>query len=754
MKLKSIDKIVKETCSKYDLKTIEELKGNVKKKTISYDQKPILDQDRTEHLIETEGRASKTSQERVLGLNDMVDLNYLVRGLRACKSVCRIIIRDEGFREIGYGTGFKVAPHLVLTNHHVLDTAEVAGISIIEFDFELDELGNPKTTTRFALSPNDFYLSNRELDYALVAIKPVAIFGDGNLEDYGFLRLNPNTGKIKPGEYATIIQHPSGQVKQVALRENELLSIEKNTLLYQSDTAPGSSGSPVLNDSWQVVGLHHSGLPKMDDSGNWLLKNGDIADQFADDADIDWVANEGIRASVIVDHVLENFNKSNESVGANKELLIEFKEACTGAIGTPLVDVQISEHKGKIKPSKAMIAAPVKRVVGNDTPGRNSSPANTPSVNAQSTNNNQPTVVDIPIKLSISMGNVQVNQANQILVGGFVGDSDSSGYNGSVNNTNQATAIERKMEPFHERDYTNRKGYNANFLGKRVPMPKTINKSSLSKTDDGSFILNYEHFSIINNKKRRMAIFTASNVDASQAAKRPEEGRAYGRSALSGLGKNDREKWFIDPRIPAEDQLSDEFYNKDRRSFDKGHIVQRNEVAWGSDYDEVRRANGDTYHITNCSPQVSNFNRSNLKGDWGKLENNIMKQAKREKYCVFSGPVLLKSDPLFKGVNQREGIEIQIPTAYWKIVTSINEQGELESFAFILAQDLSRTSFEFDVSEEWKAFMISIEELEEITINIKFPAVIKKADQYFTLRGDDVRISSELHDYQEWSLYE
>ena len=743
MKLRSIDGIVKETCVKYDLKTIEELKNNVKKKAGSYDQKPVLDKDRTAHLIETEGRASKTSKERVLGLNDMVDLNYLIRGLQACKSVCRIIIRDDGFREIGYGTGFKVAPHLVLTNHHVLDTAEVAGISIIEFDFELDQLGNPKSTTRFALSPTDLYMSDKDLDYALVAINSVPIFGDGDLEDYGFLRLNNSTGKIKPGEYATIIQHPSGQVKQVALRENELLKIDETTLLYQSDTAPGSSGSPVLNDSWQVVGLHHSGLPKTDAMGNWLMKNGEIADQFADDSDIDWIANEGIRASRIVNHILAKANQANENGAANEVLLNEFRSASDGSITTPLLDVRLDQAKRSIMPNKRMISSPSKRVIG----------SNMPSANVNASNSKQQTVVDIPITLSISMGHVQVNPSQQISVDDFTGDMDANGPSHSVGNVNNAIAIEKKMEPFHERDYTNRKGYDANFLGAKVPMPKTINKSSLSKTTDGSIILNYEHFSIINNKKRKMAIFTASNIDASTAAKRPEAGKAYGRTALSGLGRNDREKWFLDPRIPAEDQLSDEFYNKDRKSFDKGHIVQRNEVAWGADYKEVRRANGDTYHITNCSPQVSNFNRSNLKGDWGKLENNIMKQAKREKYCVFSGPVLLKSDPSFKGVNQREGIEVQIPTAYWKIITSINDAGELESFAFLLAQDLSRTSFEFDVSEQWKAFMISIEELEEITINIKFPTVVRKADQYFTLLGDDVRTSNELHDYQQWSLY-
>jgi hypothetical protein len=48
------------------------------------------------------------------------------------------------------------------------------------------------------------------------------------------------------------MQHPGGGLKQVALRENQLISKDNSTLLYRSDTAPGSSGAPCFNDTWQV----------------------------------------------------------------------------------------------------------------------------------------------------------------------------------------------------------------------------------------------------------------------------------------------------------------------------------------------------------------------------------------------------------------------------------------------------------------------------------------------------------------------
>ena len=287
--------------------------------------------------------------------------------------------------------------------------------------------------------------------------------------------------------------------------------------------------------------------------------------------------------------------------------------------------------------------------------------------------------------------------------------------------------------PFHDTNYETRIGYDPDFLGIEVPMPKRINSRSLSKMANGEHIIPYQNFSIINNKRRRMALLTASNIDASRAKKRPEPGRIYTRAALGEMGPNDREEWFIDPRIPAEDQLSNQFYTSDRRSFDKGHIVRREDVNWGDSYEAVKIANGDTFHVTNCSPQVLGFNRSRSGGIWGRLENSVLRQARTERYCVFSGPLLLADDPVFHGINNDKPIEVQIPRAYWKIIVARTPEGELQTFSFLLTQDLSRVAFEFDVAEEFVPFRISVQELEERTINIVFPRILKDADQFSEL---------------------
>jgi len=87
------------------------------------------------------------------------------------------------------------------------------------------------------------------------------------------------------------------------LRNNEVIEIpsgKPDFLYYTTDTEPGSSGSPCFNDQWELIGLHHSGVPKMDGE-KILKKDGTPFNEDLDDpALIDWIANEGARVSAIV----------------------------------------------------------------------------------------------------------------------------------------------------------------------------------------------------------------------------------------------------------------------------------------------------------------------------------------------------------------------------------------------------------------------------------------------------------------------
>lgn len=292
-----------------------------------------------------------------------------------------------------------------------------------------------------------------------------------------------------------------------------------------------------------------------------------------------------------------------------------------------------------------------------------------------------------------------------------------------------AAEIERMVEPVHDADYSTRMGYDPDFLGLSVPMPETTNADDLSQMDDGSTVLDYHHFSLVMNKHRRLAQISGANVDARPGRTRPEPGQNYSRRSLDGFtSDNDCERWFTDPRIPAQHQLLDRFFTKDRTAFDKGHIVRRNDVVWGDSYAEVQNANGDTFHVTNCSPQVKGFNRSNSGGLWGKLENVVLKEAETERLCVFAGPVLENEDPIFSGVDDLGPVQVRIPRSYWKVIVA-EKDGALQSFGFLLEQDLSDVDFEFQLSRTWQRRLKPLAELQDRIGGLAIGDAVLSGDQ-------------------------
>ena len=294
-----------------------------------------------------------------------------------------------------------------------------------------------------------------------------------------------------------------------------------------------------------------------------------------------------------------------------------------------------------------------------------------------------------------------------------------------------ADIAESMKEPWRDPSYAGRTGYSADFLpGQTVPMPSAADPARIAPLLDGGDTLHYGNFSVQMDRVRRLALFTASNVTAERALRRPEDGMDYSRKGLSGLGEHDMEKWFADPRMAPAFQLSDRFYTQDNKAFDKGHIVRRDDVAWGASYAALRQANGDTYHITNCSPQVSQYNQSQRGEDnWGDLENTILSQATNERYCLFAGPILDPADDVFVGkATDGTALRVRIPKAFWKVVVATLEDG-LAAYAFVLDQDLSAVDLEFVVPDAFRRRMTSIAELERKT-GVVFPDAVRAADRF------------------------
>ena len=54
-----------------------------------------------------------------------------------------------------------------------------------------------------------------------------------------------------------IIQHPQGGVKKIGMIHNVVRYVDDDVIRYWTDTESGSSGSPVFDEQWQLVALHH-----------------------------------------------------------------------------------------------------------------------------------------------------------------------------------------------------------------------------------------------------------------------------------------------------------------------------------------------------------------------------------------------------------------------------------------------------------------------------------------------------------------
>lgn len=571
--------------------------------------------------------AAAAALERVLEGNDLVGINYLERGTIASRSVCRIILRDARQRTAGYGTGFLVAPGLLLTNNHVLRNDIEAARAQAEFDYEQDARGENKRSLTVALKPASCFITNAELDFSLVSVD-----GGARLKPYGWLPLRPEPGKSFEGEYLTIIQHPGGQRKQICVRENKLIKYEQNTLWYQTDTTSGSSGSPVFNSFWEVVALHHSGIPKTNAKGEWLTVDGKVWDESMDESLVKWEANEGIRISRICEF-LKLHHGSHPAVASLLKAVEppvrqereSVEDAATPAAASPIY----------WRENQLYVSLPVSALASL------AAPAAAPAAAADT-------------------------------------ESPTSDASEPAGGTLEKVEIDTST-------YASRPGYQAKFIGITVPLPKLTKSSSAVaaplKSARGPGLLKYHTYSVMMHGKRRLALFSCANVDGTSLRdtgdrqdswitdSRMEEKFQLGQSFYSGMLQAEAER---------------------KTPWDRGHLVRRLDATWGTTVAEAKRNGDDTFHFTNCAPQHFAFNQGagakvadslNIAVSrlWAGLEDHVLKLLINEerKACVFNGPIFGAQDPKFNN--------LPIPLEYWKILV-INKGGKLSAAGFVLSQ--------------------------------------------------------------------
>jgi Trypsin-like peptidase domain len=202
---------------------------------------------------------------------------------------------------IPIGTGFLVGRSHLLTNHHILKDESFVSEFTIELGYDQDFLGRNIEPIRYGLD-SSFFQTSEGLDYTLVKVKPNPL--DDNLmglgqagDTFGWLQMVEDYRAIAPplnmeqatergitselnskvkerlvrldldgkspglaGEPVNIIQHPKGKRKEITLSSNRVQKIFKDFIQYEADADFSSSGSPVLNQQWQLVGLHHAAV--------------------------------------------------------------------------------------------------------------------------------------------------------------------------------------------------------------------------------------------------------------------------------------------------------------------------------------------------------------------------------------------------------------------------------------------------------------------------------------------------------------
>jgi Trypsin-like peptidase domain len=79
----------------------------------------------------------------------------------------------------------------------------------------------------------------------------------------GCLQVPDRAYDFAPGTPLFIVQHPKGAPLKLALDTNAVIGLNGNgtRVRYRTNTDKGSSGSPVFDQNWNLVALHHSGDP-------------------------------------------------------------------------------------------------------------------------------------------------------------------------------------------------------------------------------------------------------------------------------------------------------------------------------------------------------------------------------------------------------------------------------------------------------------------------------------------------------------
>ena len=204
-----------------------------------------------------------TDLERIFGADRYVSLDWYRRGLTRCAGVARI--GREATRGVGTGfllMGAALHPTLgnelyLLTNSHVVSPRPEFPDTITPLDAIITFEGLSGAEGKsWAVKKLVFNSPISELDATLLQLDRDV----PGVEPYPIAPALPD----RNGERRLyVVGHPLGGGLSFSLQDNLLLDWDQRLVHYRTPTEPGSSGSPVFDDQWRLVALHHAGKSDM-----------------------------------------------------------------------------------------------------------------------------------------------------------------------------------------------------------------------------------------------------------------------------------------------------------------------------------------------------------------------------------------------------------------------------------------------------------------------------------------------------------
>jgi endonuclease G, mitochondrial len=218
-------------------------------------------------------------------------------------------------------------------------------------------------------------------------------------------------------------------------------------------------------------------------------------------------------------------------------------------------------------------------------------------------------------------------------------------------------------------------GYQPEFLGKtnriELPTPSAILQKDVLKiknTEDN--LLHHLQYSVLLSQSRKLAIFSAANLDGKLKQK-------INRTEL-------KSSWSVEKNIAKTDVFTNELYKLSKQKLERGHLTPADAMEWGADISAGKLNANDTFFFSNAAPQIKRLNGT----EWGHLEAFVGKESMKAgnaRISVHTGCVFLKDDPEY--IHEIEGSKPQIPRFFWKVAYYLNKNDELCRIGFLMGQE-------------------------------------------------------------------